>query len=266
MEKYNNNPDFKNKIQVIYIKDQISNGGLTGTWNQGIDLCFKNNCDVIILSNDDIVFDKSIIHILWYCYKNKNQMKYFGPTSNNPGADVFNICQHALSPENYQPRLALYKNYPCNLNGFFMVFSKNVLIKNKFNSNYYFDPKYPFGGNEMEWFQRFIQKGGIGCIIPETFIYHYKLATWKKHSKFKLKKVNSTCCILSNLECYKKNNQIDTLYFSNNFKLLYKSIQQGLIPMYLLSNDDNPDTIIETIKNKSTLYVPNNYKKIIFLN
>ena len=52
-----------------------------------------------------------------------------------------------------------------------MVFSKQVLIKNKYNNNYYFDPKYPFGGNEMEWFKRFVLKSGIGCVIPETFLF-----------------------------------------------------------------------------------------------
>lgn len=60
MEKYNNDEIFKGKIQVIYIVDQLKSGGLTGTWNQGIELCLKNKCDVIILSNDDILFSKSI--------------------------------------------------------------------------------------------------------------------------------------------------------------------------------------------------------------
>ena len=123
MNQYNNDEIYKIKIQAIYIEDQISNGGLTRIWNQGIDLCFKNNCDVIILSNDDIIFDKSINNIIWYCYKNKDQMKYFGPTSNNPGADIFNTNQYSLPYEKYAPRLAFIK-IPRNLNGFFMVFSK----------------------------------------------------------------------------------------------------------------------------------------------
>ena len=41
--------------------------------------------------------------IIYYgiAIKNKDQMKYFGPTSNNPGADIFNRCQYSLSPEKY---------------------------------------------------------------------------------------------------------------------------------------------------------------------
>jgi len=265
IEKYKNNETFKGKIEVIYIKDQISNGGLTGTWNQGIDICLKNNCDVIILSNDDILFDRSITNIIWYCYKHKDEMKYFGPTSNNPGADRFNACQYSLSPEKYQPRLALYKNFPCNLNGFFMVFSKKVLLQNKFNNKYYFDPNYPFGGNEMEWFKRFNQKGGIGCVVPETFIYHYKLCSWRKHSKFKQKTVNDTCYVLTSLQKQINQNNNDVFYFTNNFKSLYKSIKLKLLPMYLQSIDNNPETLLETIKNNTSLYLPNNYKNIIYL-
>ena len=37
------------QIEIIYIEDQIKFGGLTATWNKGIDLCFKNNKDIIIL-------------------------------------------------------------------------------------------------------------------------------------------------------------------------------------------------------------------------
>ena len=264
MNQYNNDEAYKGKIQVIYIEDQISNGGLTGTWNQGIDLCLKNKCDIIILSNDDILFDSSINNILWSCYKSKDEMKYFGPTSNNPGADRFNVCQYSLSPEKCEPRLALYKNFPCNLNGFFMVFSKKVLIQNKYNSQYYFDPKYPFGGNEMEWFKRFTKKRGIGFIVPETFIYHYKLCSWRKHSKFKQKTVNDTCYIVTNLKNYKKQNHVDTLYFSNNFQSLYKSILLGILPMYLQSNNKS-NTIAQIIKNEPSLCVPSNYKKITFI-
>ena len=40
---------------------------------------------LLFLSNDDILFDKSINNILWTCYKNKDEMKYFGPISNNRG-------------------------------------------------------------------------------------------------------------------------------------------------------------------------------------
>jgi len=52
-------------INIIIVENQSKIGGLTGTWNKGIDLCLDNNCDIIILSNDDILFDSSITNIIW---------------------------------------------------------------------------------------------------------------------------------------------------------------------------------------------------------
>ena len=112
----------------------------------------------------------------------------------------------------------------------------------------------------MEWFKRFNQKGGIGCVVPETFIYHYKLCSWRKHSKFKQKTVNDTCYVLTSLQKQINQNNNDVFYFTNNFKSLYKSIKLKLLPMYLQSIDNNPETLLETIKNNTSLYLPNNYK------
>ena len=79
-------------IEVIYVEDQITGGGLTGTWNKGIDLCFYNNCDIIIVSNDDILFDESILNICLEAGSLKDtDMVYFGPHSNNPGNETNNI-------------------------------------------------------------------------------------------------------------------------------------------------------------------------------
>ena len=73
-------------VKYIYVEDQEKNGDLTGTWNQGIDICIENNCEIIVLSNDDIYFDKSIHFIINEASKCKeNEMKYFGPITNNPG-------------------------------------------------------------------------------------------------------------------------------------------------------------------------------------
>ena len=58
---------------------------------------------------------------------------------------------------------------------------------------------------EMKWSGFNVSsKKGIGCVIPETFIYHFKLATWRKHSKFKEKIANDTCCIVSKSKKYQK--------------------------------------------------------------
>ncbi len=149
------------QIKVVYIKDQIKSGGLTGTWNAGIDMCMRANCSVIILSNDDIVFDSSVKNIVEYAYSTpRDKLQYYGPLTNNPGVAECNQSQYSLRPQNEYNFSLKYKNRYSNLNGFMMVFPKHVLLANKFDDTYYFDPKYPFGGNETEWFNRFNKSGG----------------------------------------------------------------------------------------------------------
>ena len=66
--------NLKNKyknVKIIYINDQIKSGGLTNTWNKGIKLCLDNNCDIVVLSNDDILFDNNVCNILNECYENR---------------------------------------------------------------------------------------------------------------------------------------------------------------------------------------------------
>lgn len=268
MNQYNNDEAYKGKIRVIYIEDQISHGGLTGTWNKGIDMCFENNCDVIILSNDDILFDSCISNILWSCYKSKDEMKYFGPLSNNPGPKnaLINKCQLGLLPLEKENKKATYHNKICNLNGFFMVFSKKVLINNKFDNNFYFDPKYPFGGNETEWFERFKKKSGIPIIVSETFIYHYKLATWRKDHK-----KNNKCIYSVNTGNYEgftlrlQKSDIDTLYFADDFKLVYLCIRNGIIPFYVDTNGKEAKLTQRIIKANPLEFLPHNYQMSLYL-
>jgi hypothetical protein len=260
------------KINIIYIEDQNKFGGLTGTWNNGIDLCLKENCDVIVLSNDDLLFDSCINNIIWSCYNDKSNNKYFGPISNNPGPKncPINKCQYGEKPIITDDKKALYKNTTCNLNGFFMVFSKNVLIKNKYDKINYFNPEYPFGGNETEWFIRFKKKGGIPIIVSKTFIYHYKLSKWRKNTN----KLNNTCIYTVNTNSYegtkihfKKNNNLDLdiLYFTDNFKQVYDCIKLNIIPFYVCTKNKDPKLIQRTIKVSPCDYLPNNYNRSIYV-
>ena len=266
MQHYNNHHNVNGEIRVIYIKDQLTNGGLTGTWNQGIDLCLENNCDVIILSNDDVLFDSCINNIIWYCWEQRDEMKYFGPISNNPGVYLKNNkCQYGFLPYNSFNYEATYNNRLCNLNGFFMVFSKKVLLENKFDEEHYFDPNLPFGGNETEWFQRFIQKGGIPIVVPTTFIYHYKLASWRgtKHNDICIYTVNTGTYEGSNL--YLKKSDFDTFYFTDNFHLIYKCVSLGIKPMYINKPEIEPKLIQRIIKTNPSEFLPCNYKKSVYV-
>lgn len=264
--------DLKNKfkeIHVIYIKDQTANGGLTGTWNQGIDLCFKNNCDIIALSNDDIFFNDSINNILFECYNNKDKLNYYGPVTNNPGPAKQNQLQYNIKSENKENKIAIYNNKLVNLNGFFMVFSRKVLLENKFNNQYYFDPSKPFGGNEVEWFNRFILKGGNPIIVPRTFIYHYKNASWKKGINTNK---NNICLYTINTGNYEENEinlntnlGYDCLYFTDNFNLVPKLINKDIKPFYVNPYYCESKLLQRIIKTLPHYFLPNQYNKSIYI-
>lgn len=254
------------QITVIYISNQTENGGLTATWNSGIDLCLKENCKSIILSNDDILFDNTIQCIINESLQcNKNNFYCFGPCTNNPGPAKKNHIQYNIRPSNKNSIILNRRGLNYDLNGFFMVFPSNTLIKNKFNKSYYFDPKYPFGGNENEWFIRFLKKGGIAKIVSQTFIYHYKFARWRGNQLF-----NNTCLYTINTGNYEGNNihlkpklPIDYIYFTDNFDLIYRCIENNIIPFYVESN--NPKLIQRTIKTSPHIYLPNIYDVSIYI-
>lgn len=254
------------EIRVVYIKDQEKNGGLTGTWNQGIDLCFENECEIVILSNDDIIFDGCINSILKSCHDEKGKMRYYGPITNEPGPAQCNKCQYsAIGPEQENDRVAKFKNETVNLNGFFMVFSKEVLMKNKFNDVFFFNPAYPFGGNENEWFKRFQKKGGVPIIVPRTFIYHYKIARWRN------KNMNDKCIFTINTGDYEGYNILlqkesyDVLYFTDNFTLVYRCYSQNLIPFFVDTRHKEAKLVQRDIKTRPHHFLPHFYKRSAYL-
>ena len=264
-----NNVDDKYKdVTVVHIEDQDKYGGLTATWNNGIDMCLKNSCDIVVLSNDDILFDKCVNNILWHCYDNKKDKYYYGPITNKPGpAHVKNnLCQYGEKPINIKNKTATFKDRVTNLNGFFMVFKKNILIDNKFDEHHYFDPSKPFGGNETEWHNRFVSNGGKPIIVSQTFIYHYKIARWRSDHT-----LNSKCIYTINTGSYESNNiylrksNIDTLYFSDNFGSLYKCISHDVVPFYVEIINENPKLTQRTIKTNPYGFLPHNYERSLYV-
>ena len=252
-------------IDYHYIENQNKNGGLTATWNSGIDECKKHDCETIILSNDDIVFSKSILHILHVCENDPNiKPKYYGPITNNPGNRA-NRLQYGIESKNKSPYISQqHKNY-INLNGFFMVFSISILEKNKFNEKYYFDPSKPFAGNEVEWFNRFKRINGQPIIVPKTFIYHYKLKTWRTNIQ-----KNDKCIYTINTGGYegsniyiKGNNNYDTLYFTDNFNLFKKCQLLNIIPFLVVHS--NSKLIQRLIKSSPHIYLPMQYNTSIYI-
>jgi hypothetical protein len=256
--------DLKNiypQIIFEYIEDQTKNGGLTATWNSGIKKCKEYGCDTIVLSNDDIIFDGSIKHIINECQMyDGTDLKYYGPVTNNPGPD--NKQQYKIESADIEPFVC-----DINLNGFFMVFSLAVLDKNKYDELNYFNPEYCFGRNEVEWFYRFKKLGGIPIVVPRTFIYHYKLQSWRKNIN---KIINDTCIYTINTNGYdgnliglKYNNEYDSLYFTDNFKLFKECIKNRIIPFLCKKTNNNLHQ--REIKSSPHLYLPHQYNISVYI-
>lgn len=253
------------EITVIYINDQKKNGGLTATWNDGIDLCLNNNCNSIILSNDDILFDSSINNIIYECVNNNNKFQCYVPLTNNPGPAKKNHIQYGIKPLDKIPIILNKRGLNYDINGFFMVFPSTTLIKNKFDNKHYFDPKFPFGGNENEWYNRLLKKGGNAKLIYKTFIYHYKFARWRNNNN-----LNNKCLYTINTGNYEGNKiyikptlPIDYLYFTDNFNLIYECIRIGILPFYIYSKDTK--LIQRTVKTSPHKYLPNIYDISIYV-
>ena len=261
------NTHTRDNVHIVYVENQKEGGGLTGTWNKGIDLCLQQRCDVVVVSNDDIVFDACINNIIWQCHQEKDALKYFGPISNNPGPKdcKVNQCQYGIRPETADPRPALYKNNPCNINGFFMVFSQKVLLKNMFDETHYFDPRKPFKCNDLEWFNRFKALGGKAVIVPQTFIYHYRLASWRNNQQ------NDLCIYTVNTGLYDgmminlNKRSTDTLYFTDSFRLMYNCVKKGLIPFYVDTRDKETKLAQRLIKTNPSEYLPHHYTMSIYV-
>ena len=161
-------------FDVIFIDNQIKNGGLTGTWNQGIDyLLNKTNfeCKVITILGHDSFINKDIIHLLNHAEKsqNLNELKYFGPLCYSEKYTGINLWQDSVK----------YKMHKLEyLTGFLLTFPVNSLIKNKKKEMYFDHNFYPFAGNEVDWFQRFIKIGGEPILCENCIINHEHNRSW----------------------------------------------------------------------------------------
>lgn len=257
------------EVQVIVLQKPAT-GGLTWTWNDGIPKCIEQRCNTIVLSNDDVIFDASIRHLLQACEVSDNNV-YFGPLSNEPGNES-NAAQLGTMPVNNNPFPCLYKGEAHNLNGFFMAFPVQSLVSNMFDSTHFFNPTYAFGGNETEWFERFRAKGGHGMVVPQAFVYHYKLKSWRKPHD------SSICVYTINLGGYEGDrillnnrdgqyNPADVLYFTDVDHMIYKCLSMNVQPFLIDVSRSNMSAKLQQriIKATPHAFLPSFYHTSIYV-
>ena len=263
-------------VEVVRLEKDI--GGLTWTWNFGIERCRMRGCGVIMLSNHDLYVDESIAHMVQATREcPRAKLLYFGPVTNNPGPAPCNRSQYGLSPTHKNTHVLKFRGSVVNINGFLMSFPLHVLEANRYDSRQYFDPKYRYAGNETDWFERLRARGGKPILVPRTFVHHYKFASWRRgapQSKIRvcLYTVNTggyEAKILCRGNTYHR--ECDMLYYSDNPATLRKAAAMGWIPMYLLPRSGavgggrGTKILQRTVKTQPHLYLPAQYQISIYM-
>ena len=225
-------------LEVVFVPDQTKNGGLTGTWNQGIDWCKSQGCTHVLLSNDDTMATPSIRHLITAARtytSTRDALCYFGPVTNNPGPIELNRWQYATSPQTADPVASQSRV----LNGFCMLFPLYVLEHNRFDNAHYFDPRKPFTGNEVEWGRRLLSNfpNAFSVVVPKAYVHHVKLAQWRDEPSAEA--TSTLCAYTINTGGYERDILLNgntlpmpTFYLTDDDAMIYEAASRGLIPMH----------------------------------
>ena len=188
------NGDNCDNFEVFYIDNQEANNGLTGTWNHGINYLLKLKettnfeCKVITILGHDTFINKDIKYLLEPALEaeNKKELKYFGPLYKNFKGKDDELWQDELHYKKYTQKFII---------GSLFTFPVNSLIQNKLRNNHYFDEiKFPFGYNDIDWYNRFIKIRGKPVLITNCIIDHKYQRTWVEYDR--------------NIKKYRENNQV----------------------------------------------------------
>tara|TARA_R110002073_G_scaffold336529_2_gene534771 strand:- start:1884 stop:2642 length:759 start_codon:yes stop_codon:yes gene_type:complete len=196
--------NINNEFNYIRIDDQNKNGGLTAVWNKGVDLCIHNECDIIFIINDDILINET-----WACFVSSitEDNTIYGPLTNNPGHAWTN--KNGVKIQYSNNRNGRHED-PIKvgfINGFCFGCTSKTFVNNMYDEKHYFNPYFPFGGNETEFQIRLfnlkptsdkkqnqkildlLDLHNRAVIVPKCYVYHYKNNAWRisgggKYSKY----------------------------------------------------------------------------------
>ena len=171
-------------IRYTYVEDQTIRGN-TGPWNDGALEAFNDGFDKIYISNDDLIFNKSINYLIANTIKENviyaplcqpgGMLGNSPQISNQPIAEIIDVTGKGevgeLPTEGHL------------LNGFFFGFTNKFYEKYKRDDGYIFnsDSEYIWNANECEFQLRLWKEGVKSYIVGATWIYHEKIRAWKYH-------------------------------------------------------------------------------------
>ena len=154
-------------LQIIRNNNQKQTG-TTGAWNLGIKEAVKQNFDIILAINDDLIFNNTINNFIKIISEHPYKDNcIFGPVSNNPN----NLYQLSEGPID---KIFQISGQPKNeLNGFVQGMTRETILNNLFdeNGNFYSSlPEHRWGGYEVEIGKRV----NYSIVVGNCFVYHFK--------------------------------------------------------------------------------------------
>jgi len=185
--------EIKSYDNMVYLRFK-DNGGLTQTWNFGINFAIKRfKADYIVLANNDILIPRGAIGLLVDGLTSTFEPAIIGPLTNCPGfhreTQDIRIYLPGYVPstnlKDIERTLAQIRTLPVRevheINGFVWAGTRSAFLRNTFwNSVYSFNPLNRNTENEMEFQKRSRDKGiktFLGC---NCFIFHYKDVTFNR--------------------------------------------------------------------------------------
>lgn len=166
------------------------NGGLTRSWNWGLQRARELGCKYAIAGNSDVLFTPGWYEgLMWHL---EHGASLVGPVTNAPGWSNKNSQRQNVRNffPNYQVEddadycakvathvkqtYAIEKFVEIDINGFFTMSTVDTWWKGAFDANHVFDPKNKMVGNEDELQARWRAKKMKCGFVPSSFVFHYR--------------------------------------------------------------------------------------------
>lgn len=168
-----------------YVENQFIYG-ITGAWNLGMENAYLDGCDVIINSNDDVLFNDSLNLFIEDILSSKfNNFAIFGPRTNKAAKGHPNGLPAEDTPYTYlDVEFGVHKNL---LYGFCFGFTRNSYMAGKSTSNEFFPYEIEsIHGRDIwasqEWyFSALAAKGFKSILCNRGYFKHLCTSRWMIH-------------------------------------------------------------------------------------
>ena len=133
-------------LHYTYIENQFEKG-ITGAWDLGIRQAIESGCDIVILTNDDIVYDESVNDLIKYIIDdNESDNSVYGPVASG----ITNPIQIAEKPDGVM-RHVLGSRFLQHLGGHAYFFTKELYDRYKQPSGELFIIDQHHNGGDGKW-------------------------------------------------------------------------------------------------------------------